>query len=215
MIFWGIVLTLLAHARATPRWVAAPPQAAWTPASTVPELKAAGGKKVVELGGQRVLLVSQGEEVYALSNKCSHLGLPLVGKTGLFQAEVKDGEGQRGDAGCGALLSWELLIWPRRARADSPTNCPGCVVCPAHGTAFDLATGAVKGESSCCIVCAVWHALPVIWSSNPTTCLLCYCHENGNSSLTRRWFFAGEWCPKMNLPLVSSIGLSQARRRHY
>eukprot|EP00887_Chlorella_sp_A99_P000375 scaffold13.g375.t1 len=87
-------------------------QAAWTPALTQKELSAAGGKKVVELGSQRVLVVEDGGSVYALSNKCSHLGLPLVGKTGLFQAEIKD----------------------------------GCVVCPAHGTAFNLATGAVKGE---------------------------------------------------------------------
>lgn len=52
--------------------------AAWTPAGTKQELTAAGGKKVVELDGQRVLLIEQDGAVYALSNKCSHLGLPLV-----------------------------------------------------------------------------------------------------------------------------------------
>eukprot|EP00854_Cymbomonas_tetramitiformis_P002745 gene2745-3524_t len=67
---------------------------------------------VVELNGTKVLLATVDDEVYAVSNKCSHLGLPLVGKTGLLQAKISD----------------------------------KCVVCPAHGTSFDLATGDVKGE---------------------------------------------------------------------
>lgn len=41
--------------------------------------------QVVELGGERVLIVSVDNTVYAVSNKCSHLGLPLVGKTALLQ----------------------------------------------------------------------------------------------------------------------------------
>ena len=61
---------------------------------------------------QRVLIVEDAGGVYAVSNKCSHLGLPIQGKTAMFTAQVKD----------------------------------GCVVCPAHGTAFALADGAVKGE---------------------------------------------------------------------
>ncbi|KAG2500531.1 hypothetical protein HYH03_001308 [Edaphochlamys debaryana] len=88
------------------------PLAAWTKAGTTSGLKSAGGKQVVEINGQKVLLVAQGDDVKAVSNKCSHLGLPLVGKTAMFQAEIKS----------------------------------GCVVCPAHGTMFDLDTGAVKGE---------------------------------------------------------------------
>ena len=51
-------------------------------------------------------------QVYAVSNKCTHLGLPLVGKTALLQGKVVD----------------------------------KCIVCPAHGTAFALADGGVKGE---------------------------------------------------------------------
>jgi nitrite reductase/ring-hydroxylating ferredoxin subunit len=35
---------------------------------------------VVELGGAKVLVVETEGEVYAVSNKCSHLGLPLVGE---------------------------------------------------------------------------------------------------------------------------------------
>eukprot|EP00192_Tetraselmis_astigmatica_P015490 CAMPEP_0117675650 /NCGR_PEP_ID=MMETSP0804-20121206/15728_1 /TAXON_ID=1074897 /ORGANISM="Tetraselmis astigmatica, Strain CCMP880" /LENGTH=151 /DNA_ID=CAMNT_0005484687 /DNA_START=8 /DNA_END=464 /DNA_ORIENTATION=- len=83
-------------------------RAEWTKAAST----AAFLKLVVELSVGRVLLAEVEGAVYAVSNKCSHLGLPLVGKTGLFQAEIKD----------------------------------KCVVCPAHGTAFDLATGDVKGE---------------------------------------------------------------------
>lgn len=36
--------------------------------------------QVVELGGSRVLLVAVEDDVYAVSNKCSHLGLPIVGE---------------------------------------------------------------------------------------------------------------------------------------
>jgi hypothetical protein len=38
---------------------------------------------------QRVLLVEDGGEIYAVSNKCSHLGLPLQGKTAMFTAVVR------------------------------------------------------------------------------------------------------------------------------
>jgi nitrite reductase/ring-hydroxylating ferredoxin subunit len=37
--------------------------------------------QVVELGGSRVLIVGIDDEVYAVSNKCSHLGLPIVGES--------------------------------------------------------------------------------------------------------------------------------------
>ncbi|GBF90316.1 rieske ferredoxin [Raphidocelis subcapitata] len=87
-------------------------QAAWQKATTKTALTAAGGKLVAELGGQRVLIVDDGGSVYAVSNKCSHLGLPLQGKTALFTATIAQ----------------------------------GCVVCPAHGTAFALDSGEVKGE---------------------------------------------------------------------
>lgn len=48
--------------------------------------------------------------MFAVSNKCSHLNLPLVGKTAFFQGEVQN----------------------------------KCIICPAHKTAFDLATGAQR-----------------------------------------------------------------------
>ena len=67
---------------------------------------------MVEVNGARILVAEFAGDVFAVSNKCSHLGLPLVGKTALLQGQVKD----------------------------------KCIVCPAHGTAFDLASGDVKGE---------------------------------------------------------------------
>jgi len=60
---------------------------AWTKVSTVKEVEAAG-KLVVEVGGERILLAAVDGEVFAVSNKCSHLSLPLVGKTPVFQAKV-------------------------------------------------------------------------------------------------------------------------------
>lgn len=59
----------------------------------------AGGRKVVEVGGQRVLIAEAEGQIYAVSNKCSHLGLPLVGKTALLQGKVSRG----------ALLG--VLVW--------------------------------------------------------------------------------------------------------
>ena len=59
---------------------------------TQTDVKAAGGKKVVEVGSAgRVLLAEDNGKLYAVSNKCSHLGLPLVGKTALLQGEVSGG----------------------------------------------------------------------------------------------------------------------------
>ncbi|GFH17210.1 rieske ferredoxin [Haematococcus lacustris] len=86
---------------------------AWTKAASKAEVAGKGGRLVVELKGQRVLLADAGDgNIYAVSNKCSHLGLPLVGKTALLQGKVVD----------------------------------KCIVCPAHNTAYDLATGQVKGK---------------------------------------------------------------------
>ena len=53
-------------------------------------LASAGGKLVVEAGGQKILLADVDGEVLAVSNKCSHLGLPLVGKTAMFQGKISD-----------------------------------------------------------------------------------------------------------------------------
>jgi nitrite reductase/ring-hydroxylating ferredoxin subunit len=81
--------------------------------ATLADVEAAGGKKVVEVGAAgRVLLAQDGGKLYALANKCAHLGLPLQGKTPLLQAKIEG----------------------------------GCVTCPAHGTKFALADGAVQGE---------------------------------------------------------------------
>jgi nitrite reductase/ring-hydroxylating ferredoxin subunit len=53
------------------------------------------------------------DDLYAVSNKCPHLGLSMQGKTALLSADLRD---------------------------------DGCIVCPAHGSAFDLRTGTPEGE---------------------------------------------------------------------
>ncbi|WPT16530.1 hypothetical protein PSENEW3_00004538 [Picochlorum sp. SENEW3] len=74
-------------------------------------VSADGGRMVVQVDSQKVLLTVVDDAVYAVSNKCTHLNLPLVGKTAMMQGEIRD----------------------------------GCIVCPAHGTAFDVKDGSVKG----------------------------------------------------------------------
>jgi nitrite reductase/ring-hydroxylating ferredoxin subunit len=63
--------------------------AGWTKVSTTKELATSGGKKVVETEAGRILLAEVEGTVFAVSNKCSHLGLPLVGKTAMFQGEAR------------------------------------------------------------------------------------------------------------------------------
>ncbi len=71
-----------------------------------------------------------------------HLGLPLVGKTALLQVRVVSANNVRT---CRAWLCWGG--WHRSAHASPRAQgkiADSCIVCPAHNTAFDLATGAVK-----------------------------------------------------------------------
>ena len=49
----------------------------WSPLLKEDELKAAGGRSVVKIGDQKILVQELEGEYYAVSNKCSHLGLPL------------------------------------------------------------------------------------------------------------------------------------------
>lgn len=44
----------------------------------------------MEVGGNRILLTELDGEVLAVSNKCTHLGLPLVGKTAFMQGKIAD-----------------------------------------------------------------------------------------------------------------------------
>ena len=80
---------------------------------TTADLEANGGRVVVELGGGKILIQSFMGDVYAVSNRCPHLGLSMQGKTALLSAEMRD---------------------------------DGCIVCPAHKSAFKLDTGEPVGE---------------------------------------------------------------------
>ena len=75
-----------------------------------------GQRAVCEVSGDKVLVAKAGGKVFAVSNKCSHLGISLVGKTALLQGKV------------------------------GVVNGKQCISCPAHGTAFSLEDGEVQGE---------------------------------------------------------------------
>lgn len=47
-------------------------------------------KKVAEVDGTKVLLVESDGKVFAVSNRCSHLKLPLEGKTSFVNATIED-----------------------------------------------------------------------------------------------------------------------------
>eukprot|EP01023_Acetabularia_acetabulum_P013898 TRINITY_DN1678_c0_g1_i2.p2 TRINITY_DN1678_c0_g1~~TRINITY_DN1678_c0_g1_i2.p2 ORF type:complete len:152 (-),score=34.32 TRINITY_DN1678_c0_g1_i2:175-630(-) len=87
--------------------------AGWNKVLTKKELGDKGGRAVVKVDGNQILVQEFAGDIYAVSNRCTHLNLPLQGRTALLSAQVTD---------------------------------EGCVVCPAHGTAFDLKSGEVKGE---------------------------------------------------------------------
>ena len=92
---------------------------------TVRDLQANDKRRaVVDLDGVGAILLQEfAGDVYAVSNKCPHLGLSMQGKTPLLSATVANGN----------------------------------VTCPAHGSAFDLKTGAPVGEW-----CPSLPSLPVV-----------------------------------------------------
>lgn len=60
-------------------------------------MKIAGGRLVVEVNKARILVADVDGDIFAVSNKCSHLGLPLVGKVRFilrFQINETERRGQ-------------------------------------------------------------------------------------------------------------------------
>lgn len=49
---------------------------AWTETIDINELKS-GDKRAVKIGDQKILLINYEEKIYAVSNSCPHLKLPL------------------------------------------------------------------------------------------------------------------------------------------
>lgn len=67
--------------------------------------------QVVEIGGQRVVLADDAGTVRAVSNKCSHLGLPLVGKVPLQRSGWRLGRlAGRWALGASAVVSWRTAV---------------------------------------------------------------------------------------------------------
>lgn len=64
-------------------------------------------EQVVELGGSKVLIVGVDDDVYAVSNKCSHLGLPIVGELAAW-SYIADGLTRHAHSSllCGSVGGW-------------------------------------------------------------------------------------------------------------
>ena len=79
------------HARGTGRGArVVRVHAAFVPSGvTLPDLKEKGGRAVVELGGGKILIQEFMNDLYAVSNKCPHLGLSMQGKTALLSADLR------------------------------------------------------------------------------------------------------------------------------
>mmetsp|Transcript_13339 Transcript_13339/g.22813 ORF Transcript_13339/g.22813 Transcript_13339/m.22813 type:complete len:159 (+) Transcript_13339:100-576(+) len=61
---------------------------AWTKVATTDEVKAQGGKTVVKVDGKKILVKEFAGDYFAVSNNCSHMGLPLEGK--VMKAKYSD-----------------------------------------------------------------------------------------------------------------------------
>ena len=115
--------------------------------------------------------------MFAVSNKCTHLGLPLVGKTALLQGKVRVPVWVL----CTSALCFSnaspippYMVHALRVFHNKPPACleqvvDSCIVCPAHNTAFDLKTGAVKGEW-----CPKFPTLPLVGKGTPSKPLPTY-----------------------------------------
>ena len=66
-------------------------------------------------------------QVFAVSNKCSHLGLPLVGKTAMFQAQARRGYD------VAVRRMWCLWLWGARDLRDATKANSGCWIPEQHG----------------------------------------------------------------------------------
>ncbi|KAA8496708.1 Sulredoxin [Porphyridium purpureum] len=96
---------------------------AWTPVTTKDEIDAAGGFTVVKTAGKKVLIKELDGQLYAVSNKCSHLGLPIEGK--ILKAKFSDtcvtcaAHGSQFDIKTGEVVEWCPTIpnWAGFAKA--------------------------------------------------------------------------------------------------
>jgi 3-phenylpropionate/trans-cinnamate dioxygenase ferredoxin subunit len=91
----------------------------FTPAAPLADVPA-GGSLAVELDGQEIVLVRDGDEVYALRDECSHAAIPLS------EGEVD---------GC------EIECWLHGSRFDArtgkPLNLPATEAVPTYSTQIE------------------------------------------------------------------------------
>lgn len=76
----------LSRPRSAEKWRVA---ASWQKACTRQELEEGGGRVRTEVDSQKILIQEYEGQVYCVSNVCTHLSLPLVGRTALLQGQVR------------------------------------------------------------------------------------------------------------------------------
>ncbi len=84
-----------------------------------------GGSLAVEIDGQEVVLVRDGDDVYALRDECSHASIPL----------------SEGDVSAGSSGACEIECWLHGSRFDvrtgKPVNLPATEAVPTYPTRID------------------------------------------------------------------------------
>ncbi|CAD7699981.1 unnamed protein product [Ostreobium quekettii] len=63
----------------------------WQKVCTRKELSEGGGRVRAKVGGEKVFVQEFEGQLYCLSNVCTHLSLPLVGRTPILQGQIVEG----------------------------------------------------------------------------------------------------------------------------
>lgn len=115
-----------------------PVKNAWVKVADAKALKANSLNPTFTAGQDILIAVEKSGNVYATANVCPHIGTPLD------QGKIKDGAWARGRQQPLYQARSSTHPWCSAPRL-ALSRLAGCVVCPLHGTAFDLGTGKLTG----------------------------------------------------------------------
>lgn len=127
----------------------------WEKVCTRKELDEGGGRLRAKVGSTKLLVQEHEGTVFCVSNVCTHLKLPLVGRTAFLQGEVFESHNpnkmQSSQQPIMVLCVPGICCFSVQADDLSWEPCvnqvkDGCIECPAHKTMFNLETGQVEGD---------------------------------------------------------------------